>query len=1005
MKEPHRLLARQLRRFIPPSETLPQHFNAFLEAVNTAYYENDEDRRMLERSLELSSNELLQSNTEMRAILRALPDHYFRINAEGVVLEHKPADGKTSPLENSRPVGKSLSDLVPEETAALFERAVEVTLQERVSSAFEYSQFHPEASLFFEVRLIPLFDDQLILLLRDITGRKRSEIAAQERAGKIIRYQAALLELSQSDQQNFDAAIAGMMEVGARMLDLDRVSLWLFNQEKTHLICENLYCAGSGTHEKSDGKGLYVSRYPSYFATLRENLIIAVEDVRRDPRMDELAAYFNEHEILSTMDAPLRLHGRVEGVLCMDHFRKTRLWSSEDQDFAASLAQMISLLLESRARKSTEEALKDREANLRTLLLAAPVGIAMQSSRRFRQVSRRFCSMLGYEEEELVGRSPVILYETFRQAKSVGDAIREQLAGQGAGHIETRWVRKDGKRIDVLLMAVAMLDAGPEGGLIFTVLDITERKRVEKALFESEKRFRNYFELSLAGIAITTPDMKWIEVNDRLCDLLGFTREELACRSLKNLVLPEEHSPEIRVQTDGSGGLADLVNVERRFLKKDGTHLHALVSSRCVSKESGAPDYVITLIQDVTDRKRLEAQLLQAQKMEAIGTLAGGIAHNFNNLLMGIEGYASLILYELDAGHPYYEMLRSVEELVRSGAELTKQLLGFAQGGKYEVKPTNVNTLIDRSSRLFSRTRPEIVLKKKLREDLWMVDADQGQIEQVLFNLYVNAWQAMPGGGTLSLRTDNVNVGNSAGNMPDDRMAGAYIRIAVTDTGIGMDEKTKERIFDPFFTTKDRGRGTGLGLPSAYGIIKNHGGFIGVYSEKGQGSTFNVYLPRTRKDLAEAATGASKELRRGTETVLVVDDEEINIQVTERILGKLGYRVITANSGREAVDLCRGLQAEIDLVILDMVMPGMDGGETYENLKRICPSMKCILASGYSINEKAANIMEKGVEAFIQKPFSGGDLADTVRRVLDGANGGGVDAPGLLGSTSRAGTS
>ena len=992
MKEYHRLLARQLRRFIPTSETLPQCFNAFLEAVNTAYYECDEDRRMLERSLELSSNELLQSNIEMRAILQALPDHYFRLNAEGTVLEHKPAGGKAFPLKESYPVGKALSELVPKEMASLVDRAVKDTFKEHTASAFEYSITHPEGNLLFEARLIPLFDDQVILILRDITERRRSEIAAQERAEKIIRYQAALLALSKSDQQNFEAAISNMMEVGARMLDIQRVGLWLFNRKKTHLICEDLYCNGSGIHEKGPGMGLDVSQNPRYFATLKENLIIAAEDVHAIPCMGELAAYYRDHKIISTMDVPLRLHGQVEGVLRMDYSGKSRSWSSEDQDFAKSLAQMISLLLESRARKSTEAALRNRESSLRTLLLAAPVGIAVQSHRKLCQVSKRLCAMLGYEEDELVGRSPGIIYETFQQAKSVGDTMLGQLTQNGVGHIETRWLCKDGRMIDVLLMAVAMEDTDMQGGLIFTALDITERKRVEEALAESEKRFRNYFELSLAGIAITTPRLEWIEVNDKLCDLLGFTREELKCASLKDLVLSETYPAGYRVSNEGSTGLTDLVNVEKRFLKKDGTHLHALVSSRAVSKVNGTPDYVIILIQDVTDLRRLEAQLLQSQKMEAIGTLAGGIAHNFNNLLMGIEGFTSLILYELDADNPHCDKLRSIEELVRNGADLTRQLLGFAQGGKYEAKPTNVNTLVERSSKLFSRTKPEIVLEKKLREDIWTVEVDQGQIQQVLLNLYVNAWQAMPGGGTMCLETDNVNLYTPGGDASEPSFPGAYIRISVTDTGVGMDEKTKERIFDPFFTTKDLGRGTGLGLASAYGIIKNHGGFIEVCSEKGLGSTFNIYLPRSQTEFIDEVKDTVKEYRRGTENVLVVDDEEINIRVTKLILGKLGYHTFTASSGREAIAFFQSNDAKIDLVILDMVMPGMGGGETYENLKRLCPTVKCILASGYSLNGQAENIMKKGVDAFIQKPFSVGQLADVVRRVLDDSKGNSVRA-------------
>jgi PAS domain S-box-containing protein len=981
MKELHRLLARQLRRFIPESETLPHSMEAFLEAVNTAYHESEEDRRMMERSLELSSQELLQSNAEMRAIFQALPDQYFRIGAEGTVLEYKGAGSKVSPLKSGNPVGKTLLEIIPDTAKVLLEKATMVTLRDRTATAFEYDTPNPEGTLFFEARLIPLFADQFIIILREITERKRSEIAAQERADKIIQYQAALLELSKSEQQNYSGAIGNIMEVGARTLGIHRVSLWLFNPDKTHLVCEDIYTLAGGAHEK--GYTLDASLHPQYFSYLEEARIIAADLVGSDPRMVDLAAYFKEFGIVSTMDIPIRLQGRVEGIFCIDYSGQPRHWTVEDQDFAASLAQMISLLLENRVRRLTEEALKDKEASLRTLFLAAPVGVAMQSYRRIRQVNQRLCTMLGYEEKELVGKSPRVFYETSEVAKQIEDTMRNQLADQAIGNIETRWVRKDGKLIDVLLTVVPLDLLDLLAGVIFTALDITERKRVEEALVESEKRFRNYFELSLVGIAITNPGMEWIEVNDKLCELLEYTREEILRKPWKELIIQEDQGAATLID-DVTTGKVDLNSVEKRFLKKDGTHIHGLVSTRQVGSEHGTQDYVITLIQDVTDRKRLETQLLQSQKLEAIGTLAGGIAHDFNNLLMGIEGFTSLILYDLDAGHPHYEKLRSIEEQVRSGAELTKQLLGFARGGKYEVKPTNVNAIVDRSSQLFGRTRHEIVIEKKLREDIWTVEVDRGQIEQVLLNLYVNAWQAMPGGGTLYLQTENVEIELPNDDYPESQSSGAYVRISVTDTGIGMDEKTKERIFDPFFTTKDRGRGTGLGLASAYGILKNHGGFINVYSEKGQGTTFNIYLPRSIKESLKEKKESEKQFRQGTETVLVVDDEELNINVTRLILERLGYEVVTAGGGKEAIEIFSKPDNQIDLVILDMVMPEMGGGETYTALKQICPSMKCLLSSGYSINGQAADIMKKGVEAFIQKPFTMGELAEVIRKVLDG---------------------
>jgi PAS domain S-box-containing protein len=569
-----------------------------------------------------------------------------------------------------------------------------------------------------------------------------------------------------------------------------------------------------------------------------------------------------------------------------------------------------------------------------------------------------------------------MLYATAQEAKIIEDTMRVKLTTRGIGYIETRWMRKDKKLTDVFLTVVPLDVSDLPAGVIFTALDITERKRVEIALMESEKRFRNYFELSLVGIAITTPQMAWIEVNDRFCDMLGYQRDEIEGRHWGQLILPDDHREPSDSSSHVNSVLVELKNVEMRFLKKDGTHIHALVSSRMVTKADGTPDYVITLVQDVTDRKRLEAQLLQSQKMESIGTLAGGIAHDFNNLLMGIEGFASLMLYDLEPSHPHYEKLRSIEEQVRSGAELTKQLLGFARGGKYEAKPTNINMIIDRSAKLFGRTRRDITIEKKLQEDVWTVEVDRGQMEQVLLNLYVNAWQAMPGGGTLYLQTNNVEIDAREEDAPNIQHPG-------TDTGIGMDEKTKERIFDPFFTTKDRGRGTGLGLASAYGIIKNHGGFINVYSEKGQGTTFNIYLPRTEKGVIE--DGRKVEMRHslGTETILIIDDEELNVSVTSLILRKLGYAVLTASGGKEALAIIGNLETKIDLVILDMVMPGMSGGETYELMRLIRPGLRCILASGYSINGQATEIMKKGIDAFIQKPYSMSDLASVVRRVLD----------------------
>jgi len=383
----------------------------------------------------------------------------------------------------------------------------------------------------------------------------------------------------------------------------------------------------------------------------------------------------------------------------------------------------------------------------------------------------------------------------------------------------------------------------------------------------------------------------------------------------------------------------------------------------------------------IVEHKRLGSQLLQSQKMEAIGTLAGGLAHDFNNLLMGIQGYASLMLLNMDASHTFYEKLRVIETQVQSGAELTRQLLNFARGGRYEVKPTNLNELIGKAALMFRRTKKEIRIYEKYAKEIWTVDVDRGQMDQVLLNLFVNAGQAMPGGGDLYLETENIIL-DASYIKPFETKPGPYVKVVITDTGVGMDEETRQRIFDPFFTTKEMGRGTGLGLASTYGIIKGHGGIINVYSEKGWGTSFHIYLPASYRNVVEEEK-CHGEIRSGKETILVVDDEKIIADITREMLEGLGYQVLIAYSGHDAIEIYKANQQEIALVILDMIMPVMGGGETFDRIKSFNSGIKVILSSGYSLNSQAREIMERGVRSFLQKPFKLDTLSQKIREALD----------------------
>jgi nitrogen-specific signal transduction histidine kinase/ActR/RegA family two-component response regulator len=396
------------------------------------------------------------------------------------------------------------------------------------------------------------------------------------------------------------------------------------------------------------------------------------------------------------------------------------------------------------------------------------------------------------------------------------------------------------------------------------------------------------------------------------------------------------------------------------------------------------------------DKKNIEYKLLQARKMEALGTLAGGIAHDFNNLLMGIQGNASLMLLNIDSSHPHYEKLKRIEEQVKNGAELTRQLLGFARGGKYDVRPTGLNDLVKKTVTRFGHDKEEIKILGRYQKDIWTVEVDQGQIEQVLLSLYDNAWQAMPGGGALYLETENVVLEKDYCKLFDMK-PGNYVKFSVTDTGIGMDEATRQKIFEPFFTTKKMGRGKGLGLASVYGIIKNHGGLIHVYSEKGHGTTFNIYLPAS-ENLTTGEDALTDEVIRGDQTILIVDDEKMILDVGVEILESLGYKVISAKGGREAIDIIRHahqgkskeqkgkvrpINSMPDLVILDLMMPDMSGGETYDKIKGIDPKIKVLLSSGYSVNGRATEILKRGCNGFIQKPFSIKAISQKIKEILD----------------------
>jgi signal transduction histidine kinase/ActR/RegA family two-component response regulator len=544
--------------------------------------------------------------------------------------------------------------------------------------------------------------------------------------------------------------------------------------------------------------------------------------------------------------------------------------------------------------------------------------------------------------------------------------------------------------------------------------EIERREQAEQASRESEARYRQIFELApaailevdISGLRELLAGLRGRGVDDlqpyvtghpeifdraageaKILDFNPATLDLFGAGDRSELMQALERPPSAASLQMMFNLVLDFIEGETRVeaevahQRLDGRPMDLLLRITSGAAD-GKKDRALAIMVDITARKQLEQRLARSQKMEAIGTLAGGIAHDFNNLLMGVQGCASLMLADLEASHPHREHLQTIEELVKHGAGLTGQLLGFARRGKYVVQPVDLNEVVRRTAGIFSRAKKEIRVHQKLADGLRTVEVDQGQLEQVLLNLYVNAWQAMPDGGDLYLQTANHSLG-----APDaaavDLPAGEYVKVTVTDTGTGMDPRTRERIFEPFFTTKQMGRGTGLGLASAYGILKNHGGNVSVTSAEGQGSTFELLLPVSGKRVRQSPE-LPPGLVRGHETVLMVDDEQTVLEVGRMLLERLGYTALTASSGQRALELMAERGEEVALVVLDLVMPGMGGGETFDRLRERHPELKVLLASGYSRNDQVDQIVERGCRGFIQKPFDLARLSLKLREVLDG---------------------
>lgn len=516
-------------------------------------------------------------------------------------------------------------------------------------------------------------------------------------------------------------------------------------------------------------------------------------------------------------------------------------------------------------------------------------------------------------------------------------------------------------------------------GYLVVLRDISEYRATELALAESEQQFKSLSENAPIVICTMDPQGVFTYVNPEWKNILGHPRENVVGRHYSEFVLPynlEDYGEAFRKVRDD---MEILSGFPIKLIHANGSRRFFSVSASPNQDTEGNINNIICLLKDLTGERELQAQLFQSQKMEAIGTLAGGIAHDFNNLLMGIQANISLVRMETGQGKACSERLDRIERQIQTGASLTHQLLGYARKGKYRPTLLCLNQLIQETLSAFGRTRKQLTIRFDLLQDLPRVYADRGQMELVLLNLLVNASDAMPDGGALTIITD-MNAMSPAVKETTELASGDYVHLQITDTGTGMDDKTLERIFEPFFTTKEMGRGTGLGLASVYGVVKNHKGAITVTSNPGEGTTFHLYFQAT-SDTCHVPDHLPH-LHTGKGRILLVDDEGELLQAGTALLEGLGYRVTATDNGSDALERLSQNPNCFDLVILDMIMPGMGGRELYGHIRRLFPNMPVLLSTGFSDAAGTTEMLSHSHSEIICKPYTAETLSQKISRMM-----------------------
>jgi PAS domain S-box-containing protein len=683
--------------------------------------------------------------------------------------------------------------------------------------------------------------------------------------------------------------------------------------------------------------------------------------------------------------------GEPARIVDYDIFRKDG--STRTLEFSASLmmdstekpAGFRGVVRDVTERKQAEEALRESEERYRSLFQNnhAVMLLINPETAEIVDANPAACSFYGWNHEELT-------------TKKIGDIntltdvqIFQEIERAQSGQTQQFFFRHrlaKGEIVDVEVFSGPITLNGKK--LLYSIVhDITERKKAIEALRDSEEKYRTVLEANPDPVVVYDIAGKVVYFNPAFTRVFGWSLGQRLGKKM-DIFVPEENWTETKMMVNRVLAGESFSGIESRRYTKEGKTIPVSISGAVLRDMDGNPVGSVINLRDISEQKNLESQLQHAQKMEAVGTLAGGIAHDFNNLLQAIQGYTELLLMRKEEGEPGFRELREVIRASKRGAELTQQLLTFSRKVESKRKPLDLNQEVGELRQLLERTLPKMIeVEFNLAHDLRTINADSAQLKQVLMNLAVNAKDAMPDGGKIVIETQNITLDQEFCTRYAEVKPGDYVLLSMADTGHGMERETLEHIFDPFYTTKEVGKGTGLGLAIVYGIVKNHEGYVMCYSRPGSGTSFRIYLPVSAAATDLEETGESlvskSPARGGDETILLVDDEEFIRELGVDVLGQAGYRIIPASNGEQALEVYRKEQAHIDLIILDLIMPGMGGSKCLAELLKISPKARVLIASGYSPDASTKGALEAGAAGFINKPYDNKQLLDLVRKVLD----------------------